>query len=209
MLYAYTGNADQYVIPESIDTLVSNCFFMSGVKSVVINSNITEIPYYAFASCRNLTSITIPDAVEYIGEGAFKDCTSLTTVKLGKNVNYLGYEAFANTKIKSIHLGPNVATINGAFMGCNDMEAITVDPANETYVVKGDAVYSDLSSLIDVGLSVEGYLLEYYIPSKTPADLTLDNTVMGIGAFAFYNNKNIKSVTGKNLSDSEGEVEKK
>ncbi len=199
VLYSYIGDADEYVIPEEINILANNCFFMSGVKSVVINSNITEIPYYAFASCRNLTAINIPDTVEYISEGAFKDCSALTTVTLGENVNYIGYEAFASTKIKSIHLGPNVATINGAFVGCNDLEAITVDPANKTYVVKGDAVYSDLSSLIDMGVSVVGYLLEYYIPSKTPADLALDNTVMGIGAFAFYNNKNIKSVTGQNL----------
>lgn len=199
VLYSYIGSADEYVIPEEIDILANNCFFMSGVKSVVINESITEIPYYAFASCRNLTSIDIPDSVEYIDDGAFKDCTSLETVTLGEGVAYIGLDSFANTKIKSIHLGPSVSYINGAFNSCNALETITIDPENEVLSTDGNAVYSDLSGLIDMDLDVTGYLLEYYIPSKTPAQLVLDNTTMGIGAYAFYNNKNIKSVTGQNL----------
>ncbi len=204
VLYSYIGNADEYVIPEEINILANNCFFMSGVKSVVLNDNITEIPYNAFAYCRNITSIDIPDSVEYIEEGAFKDCTNLETVTLGKNVYSLGVDSFANTKIKSIHLGPNVFYINGAFNSCNALETITIDPENETLSTDGNAVYSDLSDLVDIDLDITGYLLEYYIPSKTPAQLVLDNQIMGIGAYAFYNNKNIKSVTGQYLALVDG-----
>ncbi len=201
VLYSYIGNADKYVIPDEINILSNNCFFMSGVKSVVINENITEIPYYAFASCRNLKEITIPDSVGYIDEGAFKDCVNLEKVTLGKNVYEIGYDSFANTKIKSIHLGPNVYYISGAFNNCKYLETITIDPANETYIVKGDAVYSDISDLVDMEALVNTlYMLEYYIPSKTPAELTLDDNVAGIGAFAFYNNKNVKKVSGKTIA---------
>lgn len=199
VLYAYTGNANQYVIPDRIDTLVNNCFFMSGVKSVVINSKITEIPYCAFASCRNLKEVTIPDNIENIGIGAFKDCTSLEKVTLGKNVCSLGVDCFANTKLKSIHLGANVKSIYGAFNDCKYLETITVDPANETYVVKGTAVYSDISNYVDVDLPMTVYMLEYYILSKTPAELTLDSDVAAIGPYAFYNNKNIKKLSGKTI----------
>jgi hypothetical protein len=199
VLFAYTGNGDPYVIPDSIDTIMPNCFFMSGVKSVVFNDNVTEIPYCAFASCRNLKEIIIPDSVEYINDGAFKDCTSLEKVTLGENLYGIGVDCFANTKLKSINLGSNVSIIYGAFNDCKYLETITVDPANETLHTDGNAVYSDLSDYIGMDLPVTGYMLEYYILSKTPAELTLNDNVMAIGAYAFYNNKNLKKVSGKTI----------
>ena len=199
VLYSYVGSADEYVIPEEVDILANNCFFMSNVKSVVINENITVIPYYAFASCRNLASVDIPDNVEYIEEGAFKDCTSLETISLGEGVATIGVDCFANTKIKSIHLGPNVNFIYGAFNDCKSLETITVDPENETYVVEDNVLYSDISNYVGMDLPVTMYMLEYCILSKTPAELTLNDKVAAIGPYAFYNNKNIKKVSGKTI----------
>ena len=199
VLFAYTGNGDPYVMPDNIDFVLSNCFFMSGVKSVVLNEKITSIPYCAFASCRNLKEITIPDSVEYISEGAFKDCINLEKVTLGQNVYEIGYDCFANTKINSIHLGPNVNYINGAFNDCKYLETITIDPANETYFVRDDAVYSKYYYDLSDGLDISLIYLEYYINSKTPSELVLDDDVVAIGAFAFYNNKNIRKLSGKTI----------
>ena len=104
VLYSYTGNADEYVIPEEITILANNCFFMSGVKNVVFNDSITEIPYYAFASCRNLKEIIIPDSVEYIGDGAFLGCESLIEIVTKPTIRS-GKEAAAYLeKLRSIFL---------------------------------------------------------------------------------------------------------
>ena len=111
----------------------------------------------------------------------------------------IGVDCFANTKIKSIHLGPNVNNIYGAFKDCNYIETITVDPANETYVVEDSVVYSDISNYVGMDLPVTMYMLEYCILSKTPAELTLDDKVAAIGPYAFYNNKNIKKISGKTI----------
>ena len=53
-----------------------------------------------------------------LNEDRYRDQTALTvgqeTVTLGEGVAYIGLDAFANTKIKSIHLGQAVYSITGA-----------------------------------------------------------------------------------------------
>lgn len=54
------------------------------------------IASYAFDS-QKLTSIVIPDSVEYIGEYAFRDCTGLAGITLPDDLLHIGLSAFDNT----------------------------------------------------------------------------------------------------------------
>jgi hypothetical protein len=57
--------------------------------SVVIESGVTTIGDYAFASCRGFTSITIPDSVTTIYDSAFTFCTGMTSIEVAAdNPNY-------------------------------------------------------------------------------------------------------------------------
>ena len=42
---------------------------------VVIPDSVTSIGYWAFEGCRSLNDIIIPDSVNSIGDGAFEDCS--------------------------------------------------------------------------------------------------------------------------------------
>ncbi len=198
VLFSYIGNADEYVIPANIEIIVSNCFFMSGLKSVVFNEKVTEIPYLAFASCRNLTEVNIPDNIEIIGDGAFKDCANLQKVTLGENVQSLGVDCFANTKIKSIHLGANVYDITGAFKDCKTLESITIDSENQMLLTDGNAIYFKTTFFFD-GEERDGLILEYYLPSKAQGKLTLKSDVGAIGDYAFYGCNGLEEVVAKDL----------
>lgn len=219
VLYSYIGNGNPYVMPDSIEIIAPKCFFMSGIKSVVISGNVTEIPYCAFASCRNLTSVDIPDNVEIVGDGAFKDCTKLQTVTLGDSVRKLGFDCFANSGIKSLHLGQEVYSVFGAFRGCKSLEKITVDPGNTALKTDGKALYFNTNFIMNgVG---EGYILAYYFPTKAVGKVKLVDDVIMIGPYAFYgcdkldevvadetsaidtgafSNSSIKKFTGGNLT---------
>ena len=74
------------------------------IPSTINNVPVTEIDSSAFAGFSNITGITLPDTVTYIGVDAFKNCTSLANVNLGK-----------------------VEQINAtAFQGCTSLESITI-----------------------------------------------------------------------------------
>ncbi|MDE7183797.1 MAG: leucine-rich repeat domain-containing protein, partial [Lachnospiraceae bacterium] len=59
-------------IEENIKRIGRLAFAESGLKSVVIPENVTEIEYGAFMSCANLKEVTIPDTVSAIGTKAFE-----------------------------------------------------------------------------------------------------------------------------------------
>ena len=198
LLYAYTGNAETFVIPDNITLMAESCFFMSGVKNVVINNNIDVIPNLAFASCSNLKEIIIPDGVAYVGQGAFKDCINLEKVTLGTGVCFLGVDCFANTKIKTIHLGQNVYEITGAFKDCKLMESVTIDPANTALKTDGQSIYKNTTFHFD-GKEKKGLILEYYLPSKANGKITLKSNAHAIGAYAFYGCEGIEEVVAKEL----------
>ena len=59
------------------------------INSVKIDEGITSICHFTFADCVNLTTITIPKAVQSVGAGAFMNCSGLQSVVLyGMQVAY-------------------------------------------------------------------------------------------------------------------------
>lgn len=79
------------------------------LKRIVISSNTKSIEDYAFSSCTNLTKITIPPKVRYIGECAFyKSGIRMIEMKPKKSPE-LGLYCFQYTDLKKITT-PVIAT---------------------------------------------------------------------------------------------------
>lgn len=73
-------------------------------ESVQFNGNtyeVTSIGPGAFMGCKNLETIKLPNSIKEIRKSAFKRCP-ITTITIPENVNYIGQEAFDYTKITSV-----------------------------------------------------------------------------------------------------------
>ena len=99
----YNGSESVVTIPSTIDGkpvtnigvgAFANC---KNLTSVTIPDGVTSIWHYAFQNCTSLTSVTIPGGVTTIGMEAFKGCNSLTSVTIPDSVTSIGKEAFAYT----------------------------------------------------------------------------------------------------------------
>lgn len=110
----------------------------------------------AFDRLRELTSVKIPNSLEYIGEEAFYGCKELTSVKFGNSVKSIGLNAFYNCdQLKSITLPSSLIYIDyQAFNFCTGLEEIhcmNQHPNAFDYSVLDYEKYSTATLYVPVG----------------------------------------------------------
>ncbi len=76
-------------------------------NTAFIPYGVTEIAESAFAGCKNLANILIPDTVEKIGHLAFQGCEELKIINIPDSVKFIGKNAFSKCeKLKRLYI-PN------------------------------------------------------------------------------------------------------
>lgn len=110
--------------------------YKNNVKEMIIDGDVTSIPYECFAGLKNLESVKINSKMKDIQHYAFKDCTKLKTVELNDGLTYLGKGVFENcTNLTSIKLGSKLETAYpDVFEGCTSLESIPCDTKNNINV---------------------------------------------------------------------------
>lgn len=155
----------------------------SQLKSIEYPSTLKKIYDYAFYSS-GLTSLTIPNTVEYLGNNAFYYCNQLKTVTIGSGVNFIGINPFAY---------------------CKNITSLTVSAANTDYLSEDNCIYSkdkkkliywNLNGKTEVklaeGLEEIGDLCFYYMENLT--NVELPSTLQKIGDSAFYSCKQLTEI---------------
>ena len=167
-VYHSSGNC---LIETDSKTLIAGC----STSVIPADGSITSIGDGAFASCRNLTSIVIPDSVTTIGDWAFYWCSSLTSVTIGDYVTSIGDRAFSDcTSLTSVTIPNSVTSIGyAAFSDCTSLTSVTVDPNNSVYRSSGNCLIETDSKTLIAGCST----------SVIPADGSV--TSIGDGAFSY------------------------
>ena len=114
--------------------------YQKQIKSIQKDSRsqYTTIGDYAFAGCKNLTSVDLPNTVTKISGYAFDNCTGLTSVTIPNSVTSIGKNAFSR---------------------CTGLTTITCKAVNPPAL--GDDVFYDVDTTIPLYVpdqSVSSYL---------------------------------------------------
>ena len=115
LLKAPQGLNGTYSIRKGTKIICDRAFAdCKSLRSIVIPDGITSIGYGAFRGCFSLTGIVIPSSVTSIGNGAFWHCSSLTSLVIPNSVTTIGGSAFSDcSSLRSLVIPESVVNLNG------------------------------------------------------------------------------------------------
>lgn len=114
------------------------------IPSKIKSHSVTGIAYGAFAGCKDITDITVPDSIMVIGEKAFYGCENLTTVNVPDSVTSIAQQVFG---------------------GCPKLTAVNIDENNSKYSSADGVVFSgEKTELVFYPTGKTG---SYIIPDST------------------------------------------
>ncbi len=101
------------------------------IPSTLAGRTVVSIGEDAMSYNEDITSVTIPDTVVYIGMYAFAGCTSMESVSFGNSIETIDESGFEGcTALTSVTLPDSLTTLSAfCFYGCSSLESIVIDEA--------------------------------------------------------------------------------
>lgn len=140
ILYLYTGNNQDLYVPNEIKVIADSAFANNGGY---------------FSEDFEITSVTIPDSIEYIGDDAFYNCKGLSSAIIGTGVKEIGSNAFANCSV--IIYGYN-GTYAQKYSKSNNLSFVLLisNPNESKYEIEYDESFKRYYFSTDTSFNKEG-----------------------------------------------------
>ena len=189
---------NHYLLKNKIEEdKIKDCAFLNNdnLTELIIPENIKYIGEKAFAGCKNLKKIVLPNGLISIDVGAFSNCESLEEIIIPDSVKFIGASAFEGCKnLKKVKLSNSLNALNDfVFSKCSSLQEITI-PLSIQYYSYG--VFSNCENLKNVYAHNNiGFILDrafYNCKSLTKFDVP--NNTKSIGEMAFFGCENIKNI---------------
>ena len=185
-------------------------FFGKKLTTVKLPVNLESINYAAFAGCNQLTSITLPSTLVYIGDYAFSGC-GLTSIELPQSVEVMGKGVFSrcesmtsaviNSKfigdfaflgdyrLNNVSVGANVGYIlRGVFNGCTALTSLNFNPACRISRIDEEAFINSGLENIDIAAMGIGSIGDWALAQTRLASVNLPNGMTQLGEGALSHN---------------------
>lgn len=172
----------------------------------ISGTRITGIAPRAFYNQDNLSSVTIPTPVTYIGDEAFYDCDMLTSLRfMGNGIATIGRNAFRYCeKLVNLALPESLVSIGeGAFYGLNGLKNLTVSGELDTSNWLSQNYNQPLESVTFTGTRIISQKVDEYgnggysvsdMPGRYARKVIIRDTVTEICDYAFTSCNDMEEV---------------
>lgn len=199
-------------IPSTLQDIQKWCFEGTGLESLDLsNTNVTIMQDGVFFNNTSLTSIQLPNKLEYFYDSAFDGCTSLNTIVMPSTVkaiyNYvfqgctslsnvtlnegcttLGHHVFKNSSLAAVTFPMTLGSIGEYAFEGTKLE--TVDLSNTQIKKLPNGSFYNCEKLNDVKLPIElTDIGERAFYKSAIASITFPSFLQKIDAWAFQNTK--------------------
>lgn len=156
-----------------------------GLTGMAIGPGVMNIGSFAFGRS-GLVAVTLPDALQELGQGAFHGCAALVEANLGNGLAVVPPGAFETCpKLADVAFGENVREIGkGAFAVCTALEEVAL-PAGVKAI--GESAFEGCSALRSAALpeGLAGIGKYAFHGCAAITDLALPQGLAEIGEYAF------------------------
>ena len=198
----YMGNDKDVVIPKVIQdrivTKIGNISFHlnSDIYSVTIPDSVVEIGGGAFASCRNLKTVSLSTQLESIGNGAFEK-TAITTITFPQDLKSIGMRAFADCmNLKQVTI-PKLSHCGEETFCGSGLETVTIEEGLET-IPTAMFASTNIKEII-FPKSVKTICMNAFGSCKDLESVVLNEGLFSIDTYAFSNTKLMEIVIPKSV----------
>lgn len=205
--YIVTGIGEvttpEIVIPSTYNSLPvvgigDNAFSTEALEitSVTIPTSVTYLGDYVFTACSTLTDITIPNSVKSMGIAVFDGCTGLRNVKLSENLEVIKTSTFKRcSALLSIQIPDSVTAIEAnAFENCIKLAQVTMGSKVTSIAERSFYNCSQLQN-ITIGSSVKSIGNEAFLNCSSLITVVVPDSVDSIGWSAFKGCDSIVNLT--------------
>ena len=158
---AYIANYGEVVITSAADeatTVRGVVESAAGLTSATVAEGIEVIGNRTFRKCANLNTVKLPDTLTEIGPAVFQSCSKLANVTIPATVTTIGEGAFAEcTTLKSINIPEGVTRLEKDVLRNTGLVSIEI-PSSVNYI--GTYAFRDCESLTEVKILSPEFTIE-------------------------------------------------
>lgn len=199
--FTISGTGGMQYYPSHYDSEISDYItitpwydYREQITTLLVEPGVTNLQNDAFSGCQNLTTVRLPESLDYIGSGVFENCLGLTNMVIPDAVYYIGGQAFSGcANLASVTLPDSLTSLSDQlFENCANLKSINI-PASVTGIDYGAFIgCTALTSIVIPGKAIVGWNAFAGCTSLETA-VMLDG-VSGIGLGSFTNCPALKTV---------------